>query len=55
MFIVNKEHYDQHELERRINAIYALLGSSAWKKRRTAVCMKEPANILAATEPDDQE
>lgn len=50
MFIVNKEHYDQPELERRINAIYALLGSSVWKERRTAVCMKEPANILAATE-----
>lgn len=50
MFIVNKEHYDQNELERRINAIYALLGSSVWKERRTAVCMKEPANILAATE-----
>ncbi|WP_127529294.1 AMP-binding protein [Paenibacillus kobensis] len=50
MFIVNKEHYDRQELERRINAIYALRGSSVWKERRIAVCMKEPLNILAATE-----
>lgn len=50
MFIVNKEHYDRHELDRRINAIYALIGSSVWEERRTALCMKDPANILAAIE-----